>query len=179
MPPVDRYSTTSIALHWITFLVIFGAILMGMQLEHPPEGWGDTLYRLHWSFGLTALALLILRVLNKLLLGAPPPYAGLTPVERTLSQAVHHFLYLLMLMVPLLGWLGKSAYGGPISVFGLFTVPALLAPDERLAKLFLGAHKLAVKALIACILLHVAGALNHALIKRDGVLARMLPWRSR
>lgn len=173
----DRYSTTAVSLHWITVVFIAGAFALGMRLEHPPEGWGDTLYRLHWSFGLTVLAISLVRLVNRRIAGAPPPYAGLTALERKLSTAVHHSLYLMLFVAPLLGWLGKSAYGGDITVFGLFNVPSLLAPDEGRAKLLLGAHKISVKILLALIVLHVAGALNHALIRRDGVLARMLPRR--
>jgi cytochrome b561 len=146
-----------------------------MMLEHPPEGWGDTLYRLHWSFGLTVLAVTAIRLLNRLFRGAPPPYAHLTPVERALSGAVHIGLYAMLFIAPILGWLGKSAYGGDITVFGLFNVPSLLGQDEDLAKKILGIHKISVKVLLGLIVLHVAGALNHWLIKKDGVMRRMLP----
>lgn len=171
----NRYSLRSILLHWITVIAIFAAVGLGLRLEHPPEGWGDTLYRLHWSFGMTVLFLVVLRVINRLKTPPPAPYAGLTPMERKLSVSVHHLLYVLMVVVPVLGWLGKSAYGGPITIFGLFDMPALLSPNEDTAKRLLGLHKIAVKVLMLTIALHIAGALNHALIKRDGVLRRMLP----
>lgn len=173
--PVARYSIRSILLHWITVVAIFAAVALGMRLEHPPEGWGDTLYRLHWSFGITVLFLAVLRLINRLNTPPPPPYAGLTPLERRISAAVHHLLYGLMIVVPVLGFLGKCAYGGPITIFGLFDMPALISPNEAMAKQLLSLHKILVKVLMLTIVLHIAGALNHALIKRDGVLRRMLP----
>jgi len=176
MSDAARYSHTSIALHWITVVFLIAVFGLGMTLEHPPEGWGDALYRLHWSFGLSVLAISLLRLANRLARGAPAPYAGLTRLEAWLSAFVHKALYVLLIAAPLLGWLGKSAYGGAITVFGLFDMPALLGQNEELAKRFLGAHKLVVKLLFAVVALHVAGALNHALIRKDGVLARMLPW---
>lgn len=170
-----RYPNTSIAIHWITVIFLVAAFGLGMLLEHPPEGWGDTLYRLHWSFGLSVFAITLLRIVNRLFTGAPRPYAGLNAMERVLSQSVHGALYLLLILAPLLGWLGKSAYGGNITVFGVFDVPPLLGQNEELAKKILGAHKIVVKLLLGAMVLHVAGALNHALIKKDGVLRRMLP----
>lgn len=170
-----RYPVTSIAIHWITLVFVVAAFGLGAMLENPPEGWGDTLYRLHWSFGLSVLAITLWRIINRFTKGTPPPYAGLTPLERGLSQAVHGAIYLLLIAAPLLGWLGKSAYGGEITVFGLFNMPPLLAHDDSLGEKILGAHKVVVKVLFGAIVLHVAGALNHALIKKDGVLRRMLP----
>lgn len=171
----DRYPTSSVVLHWLTVLFIVLTVGFGSQLENPPEGWGDALYRLHWSCGLTVLLLTALRIVNRLVAGAPPPYAGLTSIERIASTAVHHALYVLLVAAPLLGWLGKSAYGGDITVFGLFNMPPLLGQDEALSKKLLGAHKVAVFLLIGAIALHIAGALNHVLIKKDGVFARMWP----
>lgn len=170
-----RYSSPSILLHWVFVLVMAATVPLGASLSRAPEGWGDTLYRLHWSFGMTALALALLRLANRLIHPPPLPHPTLTPLESTLSNLVHKALYLLMIVVPVLGWLGKSAYGGEITIFGLFAMPALVSQDEALAKTLLGLHKIAVFAFIGTIGLHVAGALNHALIKRDGVLARMWP----
>ena len=170
-----RYRMSAILLHWLTVLAILCAVPLGKMLEHPPQGWGDTLYRLHWSFGMLVLYLWVFRFANRIIGGAPPPYEGLTSMEKLLSGVVHLALYALLFLAPLLGWLGKSAYGGEITVFGLFNMPRLLGQDEALAKQLLGFHKLAVKALIACILLHVAGAMNHLIIRRDGVMRRMLP----
>ncbi len=174
---VHRYNGRAIALHWLVMLALAATIPLGIMLEKPPEGWGDTLYRLHWSFGMTVLFLMVLRLANRAGSGAPPPHATLTPIERTVSSAVHHALYLLLFVVPLLGWAGKSAYGGAITIFGLFDMPAILGQNEPLAKTLLGAHKIAVKLLMACVVLHVAGAMNHLIIKRDGVMSRMLPGR--
>lgn len=169
-----RYPARSIRIHWLMVAILALTVPLGVSLSRAPEGWGDTLYRLHWSFGMLALFVALARLANRLTLGAPPPAASLTPLERQLSGAVHIALYGLMLLVPLLGWLGKSAYGGAITIFGLFDMPALVAENEERAKLYLGLHKIAVFAFMGCIALHVAGALNHLLIKRDGVMQRML-----
>lgn len=163
--------------HWLTVGLIIIVVALGSQLEHPPQGWGDTLYRLHWSFGMTILFVTAARLAWRLVHGAPEDYAGLTAFERIASHAVHHLIYLLLFVVPIIGWLGKSAYGGDISYFGLFNFPALLAHNEPLALKILWWHKVIVKVLMACVFMHVAGALMHLVVKRDGVFRRMWPAR--
>ena len=171
----ERYSSASIILHWMNAAAIFAAIPLGISLEHAPAAWTDTLYRLHWSFGLMALAIVFCRMANRA--GSKPPaaYASLTRLEFVLSSIIHRVLYILLLIVPTLGWAGKSAYGGKITVFGLFDMPAILTQNTARGEQILAVHGIAAKLLILCIILHVVGALNHALIKRDGVLRRMLP----
>ena len=112
-----------------------------------------------------------------ILLGAPAPHASLLPWQRVASQAVHHLLYLLIFLVPLLGWAGTSAFGAPIVVFGLFTLPPLLAENQDLSDSILAWHQLAAFTLAGLAVVHVLGALSHVLIWRDGVVSRMLPGR--
>jgi cytochrome b561 len=106
--------------------------------------------------------------------GAPPPLATLTPLERVVSHAVHVVLYVLLLVVPLLGWAGVSAFPA-LNVFGLFDLPAILPADKAMAGVILGAHKLLALGLGLVALAHVAAALQHRFIKRDGVMRRMWP----
>ena len=171
------FSPLSQLLHWATALAIFIAFPLGLSLERAAPALTDTLYRLHWSFGLLVLALAVPRIVNRLWGHHPGPYPDLTRFEAMASSVVHKLLYVLMVAVPLGGWLGKSAYGGAITVFGLFDMPALLAHDEALGERILGVHKAGARLLALCVLLHVAGALKHAFINRDGVMQRMLPWR--
>lgn len=174
-PPA--YSARARALHWTTALAVFAAIPLGLSLERASPETMDMLYRAHWSIGFLALLLAVLRIANRLAGDHPGDYPGLTRFEATLSSVVHKALYVLIVAVPLLGWLGKSAYGGAITVFGLFDLPPLMAQNTPLGERLLGVHGLAAKLLILCIVLHVAGALKHAVINRDGVLRRMLSGR--
>ena len=171
------YSAPARFFHWLTVALIAIVVALGSQLEHPPPGWGDTLYRLHWSFGMTILFVTIARLAWRIVNGAPPDYPGLTPFERIASHAVHHTLYALLFIVPVIGWLGKSAYGGDITYFGLFNMPALLPHNEALGTRILWWHGVVVKLMMACVVLHVAGALMHLFVKRDGVFRRMWPKR--
>ena len=93
-------------------------------------------------------------------------------------EATHGLLYLLFFVVPLVGWAYSSAAGFPIVLFGQFPLPDLVAPDHALAALIKPWHKLSAFALAALVALHVAAALKHQWIDRDGLIERMLPIRS-
>lgn len=171
------FSPLARRLHWLTALAIFITFPLGMALERAAPAMLDMLYRAHWSFGLLALFLALPRIANRLRGDHPGDYPGLTRFEATASSVIHKLLYVLMVAVPVGGWLGKSAYGGPITVFGLFDMPALLAQDQALGERILGVHTAMAKLLALCILLHVAGALKHRFITRDGVMQRMTSGR--
>ena len=118
----------------------------------------------------------MLRRVTSLARGAPPPVATLTALERIVSHAVHVVLYILLLVVPLLGWAGISAYPA-LDVFGLFNLPSILPADQALANRILGVHGLLAQILGLLAAVHIAAALYHRFIRRDGVLRRMWPLR--
>lgn len=178
-PPVTGYAAPAKWLHWTMALIIIGLIPVGISLDKVANGpTKDMLYDLHRSFGYLILLLAILRVIVKRIYGAPPPASVLTRFERIASVSVHHLLYLLMFLVPLLGWAAMSAYGGDWKVFGLFQpFPIFPKLAESSWKLMFSLHGLAGLITGALVLFHIAGGLMHGLIKRDGVLQRMLPGR--
>lgn len=175
--PRRIYHPLARILHW----TIFGLVLIGLPIglvmvERDFDPVTDALYVTHWSIGLTVLFLMVLRLVVRLVFRPPPPAAVLTPWQRRLSLAVHAALYVMLFTVPMLGWLGKSAFGASpegISVYGLFHVPVLLEKNEDLAETLLDYHGIAVRIFLALLALHVAGALYHFLIARDGVAGRM------
>ena len=95
--------------------------------------------------------------------------------DRLAALAAQYALYLLLFVVPVLGWAGTNAYGDPVSVFGLFEFPAILAKDQPLSDRIFGWHLAGGLLVAAIVALHVAGALYHRFGRRDRVLARMLP----
>lgn len=174
-----RYGFTARLLHWTVAIFVICLIPLGLYMVARGEATNfdaltGSLYSLHKLLGFLVLWLIVMRVLVRLRRGAPPPVATLTPVERLVSGAVHAGLYLLLLVVPLLGWAGVSAYPA-LDVFGLFNLPAILPPDEPLANRILGLHGLLAQLLGLLALLHIAAALFHRFVKRDGVMRRMWP----
>jgi cytochrome b561 len=99
--------------------------------------------------------------------------------QRLAAQINHWALYALLFAMPLTGWMMSSASNYPVSWFGLAQLPDLVAPDRSLKELLEEVHELLAIVLIALALLHVAAALKHQFFDRDGLLFRMLPWRSR
>jgi cytochrome b561 len=85
----------------------------------------------------------------------------------------HYAFYALMIVMPLIGWAMMSAAGYPIVLFEGLTLPPILSPSRELHTLLWNAHRLFALAFFALILLHLAAALFHGLIRRDGVLQQM------
>ena len=170
----ERYSRVAIAFHWtIAALVIFN---IAVGLGHDPFPALRALMPAHKAIGLTVLALTALRVTWRLA-HRPPPLPADTPGwERGAAHATHWTLYLLLVALPLSGWVMVSGPLGrrPLSWFGAFDMPYLPVTSpaaESAAK----AHGLLGWVMLALVLLHVAAALRHHLVLRDRVLARMLP----
>lgn len=174
----DHYAPAAKWLHWITALCIFIIIPVGIAMHNMGPGkLQNQLYEVHRSLGFVVLVLVILRLSVRLTHGAPPAYVGLTPFERIASTAAHHLLYLLLIAMPIVGWVMTSAFGADIWVFGLFKLPNLVGKDMELFKMLQPVHKFGGIAMAIIVSVHVAGALMHTFVKRDVVLWRMLPKR--
>lgn len=173
---VERYPDALIWMHWIMAVLIVSTIPIGWVMgDLEPGPTQDRLYHLHRSIGVTVLALACLRLALRLRLGAPPPEPSLEPWQRTASIAAHHGLYVLIFLVPLLGWAGTSAFGAPIIVWGLFELWPILPRSEALSAVLLGAHGFLASAMAGLALVHIGAALWHGFVRGDGVLQRMLP----
>jgi len=172
----DRFGWVSRALHWLMALGLLGALGFGTYLARIEPSL-DTLwmYGAHKSVGITLLALVVLRLAWHRI--SPPPraiMAGIPGWQVTAARWSHRFLYLLMVLVPLSGWVGSSGTGIPTVIFGQITLPAIAPASEFWDRAGFAAHGLLTKALFALILLHVAGALSHAMLYRDTTLRRMI-----
>lgn len=176
----ERYSSITIALHWITLLLII-AVYSCMELrEYWPKGdpIREGLKSWHYTLGLTVWALTLARIAARL--GRPTPPIVPTPPAWQLmaSKAVHGLLYLLLLLMPIGGWLILSAEGDPIP-FWFVELPPLVTANKELAELLEELHEIGGKAGYVLIGLHAAAALLHHYVVKDTTLARMLPGRKR
>ncbi len=180
-----RYGAVAIGLHWIVALLIAGMIGLGFAMVRyfeAPDALATkfALYQWHKSFGVTVLALALLRLGWRLVNPVPPLPDTLKPYERALARFTHGALYGLLLATPLAGWVMTSASSFPIGeVFGLFTLPALVGDSQRVYEVARVVHEVLAWSLVAVVALHVAGALKHHFVLRDDVLRRMLPVRHR
>ena len=174
------YSPAARTLHWLTVAAVFVMIPLGLAMTYRGntldiwEGVTDALYSTHKLLGFLVLWLSAGRLIYRLLHGAPPDEPTLEWWQKAASHLVHWALYGLLLVVPLLGWIGVSLYPA-LTIFDLFNLPALAAPNEEAAKRVLVLHGWLAILLALAIAGHVVAALAHHFIRRDGVLRRMLP----
>lgn len=178
MPSTPRYSGTAITLHWLLALALFG--LFGMGWYMTGLAMSPTrlkLYNWHKWAGVTVLALSFLRLAWRLT-HRPPAEPPMPAWQAAVAQAAHVALYILFFAVPLAGWAYSSAAGFPVVWFGVLPLPDLVAPDRELAEAIKPLHRILAYTMAAIVLVHVAGALKHQFVDRDGLLRRMWPGRT-
>ena len=170
------YPGTSKFLHWLVAISVLTTIPVAYFMSRVAKGpLQDNLYNFHKSLGVLILVLMILRLINRLAVGAPAPDPTLKRWERAASSAVHGLLYFLLLALPIVGYVANSAYGATTPFFGLFELPPIVAKNEPLSEQLFTAHRRAGWLLAILAAMHIAAALQHYVIRRDGVLQRMLP----
>ena len=172
------YTGTAKALHWtIVALLIVQFIAAWTMPDIKRHTKPDTLINLHISVGVLILFVAVLRLTWRAGHPEPPPEDGLPPWQVQSARAVHWLLYALLFVLPVLGWLNASWRGFPVIMFGL-ELPKLLATRAPGGGWTGDVHALlATYGLLTLVGLHVAAALYHYFIQRDGVLQRMLPGR--
>ncbi len=180
-PPraIEVYNPALRTLHWLMAALIFVALPLGVWARELPRGdlRSDVLF-VHKSFGVTVLALVVLRVLVRLILGAPSYAVPLRRLVQAVAGASHFALYALMIALPVSGYVTSSSGGHPVSFFGLFTLPNLVPHDKTLDEAAAQAHFVFAWTIGIVLVLHLAAVVWHARVKRDEVLTRMWPrWR--
>ncbi|WP_336963450.1 cytochrome b/b6 domain-containing protein [Sphingobium aquiterrae] len=173
----QRYSLTAIILHWLLAALLFFQISLGWGMADAKGQAGFAAFQLHKSIGITILALTLLRIAVRWWRPRPAPLEG-GPMG-LLAKLVHAGLYLFMLGAPLTGWalVSTARIKVPTLLYGTVPLPHLPVPQAA-HELFEGGHSVIVWIGLALFVLHVAGALRHHLLIRDGLIWRMVPGRS-
>ncbi|MFS8974906.1 cytochrome b [Cupriavidus necator] len=172
------YGATAIALHWVVALAIFAAFGLGLYMTGIP-GLTPTklkLYSWHKWLGVTIFAVAVLRVLWRATHPAPAVAPGTPAWQAKAATGAHHLLYLLILVVPVTGYLYSSAAGVPVVYLGLWKMPVLLEKNDELKEVLKFAHVWLNYLMAAVVFVHAAAAVKHQFIDRDGTLGRMLPF---
>jgi cytochrome b561 len=177
-----RHHPVRAALHWVVAALVVGMIPAGLiftDFDNRPAieaafgpGSFDAIYNLHKAFGLTVLSLVLLRLIARRIWPDPAYTTPLTPLEAQVSRAAHWALYGLLVITPVLGWAGVSAYPAPLPVFGLFDAPRIASENRAWAETLLELHGICALALGSLAAIHVAAAILHAR-RGDGVMRRM------
>lgn len=174
-----RYSPLMIGLHWLTLLLLV-AVYAFIELRGIyPKGTEprELMKALHFMLGISVLLLVIIRLVVRFSTPAPAITPSPKRWEKIAAGIMHTALYLLMLALPLIGWMMLSAEGKPVPFFGL-ELPPLMSEDQSLAEELEGLHEQLGQIGYFLIGLHVAAGLFHHYVKRDNTLLRMLPGRS-
>lgn len=171
----DRYGWLSRLIHWAMAAGMIAALWLGLEIAGTQIRL-STLWMFSWhkTLGIALLAAALLRVLWHL--RSPPPPTrpeGMAEWQLRLGRIVHRLFYLLMLAVPLVGWVASAATGPDVVVFGI-ALPRIAPTSPALAAGAFALHKWLAYALIATLTLHVAGALHRAIWLKDGTLGRIL-----
>ena len=177
------YGTLSKALHWLMAAIILTLIFVGIYMAGLPKETAEEkqyafqFYGLHKSFGVIALGLIVLRLVWMRISPAPALPSAFARKERVVVKALQGLLYLLMIVVPLSGYIMSNAGGHPIHFFGLGELPALVGESKALGGFAHEMHEIMGWAILVLVVLHMAGAIKHRLKDKGGetdILKRML-----
>ena len=182
----NRYSGVAIAFHWMIAALIVANVALVWTVSSLPDTWVRPAIDLHKSFGLTVLGLAIMRVLWRLTHRPPAFPRRYTPAERRAAHAVHALLYVLILGLPISGYIHDSAFAQaaqhPLTLYGLIPFPRIApiahlpaAEKAHVHAIWFAVHVWLGYALYALFVLHVGGALKHQFLDREPELQRMLP----
>lgn len=180
--PVPGYGTGHRVFHWLSALLILVTIPVGLAMTS--EGFvaiGDALYVTHKSLGVVILAVLLLRVLWRVVTPGPPRLPpSVPPVQRRLAERTHLALYLLVGLMGVTGYLRVVSGDFPVEILDALGIPPLISGAPELSRWLSVVHKVGAYLLVAGLAAHVAAAVHHALVLRDGVFQRMWPpWGGR
>lgn len=173
-----RYDGVARAFHWLVVAMLVVQYSVALLLaSFLPKSAEETLANWHFAMGSSVCVVMLARLLWRLTHTPPPPPADLSPGVRLLSRVTHWTFYAGFIVLPVLGWFAASAHGAQVKLAGLIPLPMLVPKDDPFGKAMQTVHPVIAVMLLALIALHIAGALYHAFIKRDGVVGRILPGR--
>ena len=168
------YSAFSRWAHWLTLALFVGLFLIAWTVDDLPQELRLPAVQLHKSFGITVLALTVVRLVWRFAAGVPAIPSELPSWQKAAARATQYALYVLLFAQPLVGWLWSSAGTRAINFYFLVQLPWLIGPDKDLSRQLGHLHGLIGNLLLIVIGLHAVAALYHHFVRRDQVLVAML-----
>jgi cytochrome b561 len=170
-----RFTPLQRALHWLMAACILAMLFIGVGMVSTIAPKYLTLIEIHKTLGIVILALALIRLAVRWRSGAPPLPANLPLAIKLAAELSHYALYALMIGMPLLGWAMLSAARYPVVLFGGVRLPMILPASASLHTVLWNAHFYLAFVFFALVLMHLAAALFHALVRHDGVFEAMAP----
>jgi len=172
-----RYNPVAISLHWLIALLIFAGWGLGFYMSDLPLSPSKLqYYSWHKWMGVTTFILAILRAGWLATHPVPRLPRAIPPWQTRTARVTHFVLYLLMFVIPLSGWLMSSAKGVPTVYFGVWPIPDLIGKDKAIGDVLVAVHQSLAYGLAALVGLHIAAAIKHHFMDRDGLMGRMVPF---
>jgi cytochrome b561 len=171
----QRFTPLQRALHWLMAACILAMFFIGVGMVSSIAPKYLSLIAIHKSLGALILILALIRLAVRWRYGAPALPADLPAPMKLAAELSHYILYTLMIAMPLLGWGMLSAANYPVVLLGGVHLPMILPPSDSLHTLLWNAHFYLAFVFFAIVLLHLAAALFHALVRHDGVFEAMAP----
>jgi cytochrome b561 len=169
------YSAIAKSLHWIVALCVLAIVPIGITMGRLTDtDFKNNLFEFHKSLGALVLMLMTIRLIYRLVKGAPPE-PKIPAFYRFAGSATHWALYVLLLATPMVAWFGYNAFGAQVPFFGLFQLPTIIGKNEPLADTLFAVHRFLGITVGVLMVMHIGAGLFHYFIRRDGVLQRMLP----
>ena len=173
---MEKFSFTTRLLHWSIAALLLIQIPLAWYMTDLPLG-PDKFekYALHKSFGMTLFTLAVVRLIWATVSKRPPLPPETKLYEKILAKATQGLLYLIVIVMPISGWVMSSAANVPVTIFGVIALPSLVEPNKQLMESMEGVHEAQSIALLILVSVHVLAGLKHQFMDRDNVLHSMLP----
>jgi cytochrome b561 len=173
-----RYSPVARLLHWLTVLLVFAMFVLGVAMVYlvpdSAEALSHRLYNTHESLGVVVLLVMLLRLIRRWRHPPGPLPERVPHIFHVVGHANHVLLYIMLLVQPVVGLLRDNADGFQVAWFEIVKLPMLIGKHEPLAHALSAVHWYGAVLIALLVGAHIGGALFHAVIRRDGVLQRML-----
>ncbi len=171
-----KYNIILRIVHWLMATIIIAMLISGFYMKSLPAGnpIKFSIYSIHKAIGMTVLMLVVLRIILRLILYVPPLPKNFSQVTILITKVVHFALYILMMCIPLSGYVMSSASGRGIKYFFNFNVPLIIAKSEIIAKLANQLHFILAYLLIIFVTLHLLGTIKHLIIDKQNILKRIV-----
>jgi cytochrome b561 len=172
----ERYGSITRLLHWVVALLIIGLVALGFWMVDLSyyDRWYNRSLELHKEFGMIVLALAALKIGWAIFDVKPGFPETIKPWERAAATAANHLFYLLMLLIPVTGYIISTSAGDGISIFGWLEVPAIITAGEAVRDLAIELHYWLAYGTAGLAIVHALAALKHQFMDHDGMLRRML-----
>ena len=172
--PTTHFAPLARLLHWLMAMMIIAMLFIGAGMAASVSERHEWLQNLHKPLGIAILLLVVVRLIVRFSTRQPPLPADLAPVQVLAAKLSHVLLYALMFILPVVGWAMISAAGDPVMLSSSLQLPSILPANPTTFAFLRKAHTYLAYLLFFTVLLHLAAALFHGWIRRDGVLHSML-----